>query len=341
MRILESHPFRSLAGLVVLSTAVIAVCAILQLGYGAYPIGWCEILSALFHPSAVDERIVAVVRNLRLPRVLVAIFVGVNLSFAGAVFQSVTRNDMASPYLLGVSQGAGLVILVVLVLLPAFTPMLPLLAMLGGLAAFLIVYAVAWDHGTSPVRLILAGIIVGAIAGSAHTLLFFFAPDVHTTQNAVSWTAGSLTGTSWINVWRVAPWTVVTVAVILLGSRHLDLMQLGENTAKALGMPVERMRFILAAAAILASSSSVAAAGLVGFIGLVVPHCVRAVVGSRNLPVLIGCLFAGPALLLASDTVARLAFSPVQLPVGVVTGVMGGLFFLHLMRRRMRQRGRE
>src|SRR5574344_782017 len=208
MRIFESHPFRSLAGLVVLSTAVIAVCAILQLGYGAYPIGWREILSALFHPSAVDERIVAVVRNLRLPRVLVAIFVGVNLSFAGAVFQSITRNDMASPYLLGVSQGAGLVILVVLVLLPAFTPMLPLLAMLGGLAAFLIVYAVAWDHGTSPVRLILAGIIVGAIAGSAHTLLFFFTPDVHTTQNAVSWTAGSLTGTSWINVWRVAPWTI-------------------------------------------------------------------------------------------------------------------------------------
>jgi iron complex transport system permease protein len=275
-----------------------------------------------------------IVWNVRLPRVLVGLMVGINLAFSGSIFQAITRNEMASPYLLGVSSGAGLSILLVLVLCPALGAFLPLIAMLGGGAAFLIVYAIAWHNGTSSVRLVLAGVIVGAIAGSLQTGLFFFARDIAVVQNALAWTTGSLTGVGWEQVRMITPWTVVCVVLSLSGTRYLDVLLLGDATAKALGMSVERARFLLAATAILAAASSVSVAGLVGFVGLIVPHIVRSTVGSPHRLMLVGCLFAGPALLISADTVARLVLSPVQVPVGIVTGVLGGGFFLYLMRRR-------
>jgi iron complex transport system permease protein len=260
--------------------------------------------------------------------------VGINLSFSGSIFQAITRNELASPYLLGVSSGAGLAILSVLVIFPTLGPFLPVIAMAGGGVAFLIVYAIAWHHGTSPVRLILAGVIVAAIAGSLQTAIFFLAKDISVVQNALAWTTGSLTGAGWEQVRMVAPWTLISVTLALCGSRYLDILLLGDPAARALGMPVERVRFFLALTAIIAAGSSVAVAGLVGFVGLIVPHVVRGLVGSVHHRLLIGCVFAGPALLVSADACARLVFSPVQVPVGIVTGVLGGFFFLYLMRRR-------
>lgn len=275
-----------------------------------------------------------IVWNVRLPRVLVGLLVGINLACAGSIFQAITRNELASPYLLGVSSGAGLAILLVLVVYPVLGPHLPLIAMLGGGAAFLLVYSIAWHHGTSPVRLVLAGVIVAAIAGSLQTAIFFLAKDINIMQNALAWTTGSFTGAGWEQVRMIAPWTVICAVLSLSGARHLDVLLLGDPTARALGMPVERARFFLAVTAIMASASSVAVAGLVGFVGLIVPHVVRSLVGSAHHRLLLGCMFAGPALLVSADAAARLAFRPVQVPVGIVTGVLGGVFFLYLMRRR-------
>ncbi|HTI99669.1 MAG TPA: iron ABC transporter permease [Dongiaceae bacterium] len=275
-----------------------------------------------------------IVWNIRLPRVLVGLLVGINLALSGSIFQAVTRNELASPYLLGVSSGAGLAILLVLVVYPVLGPHLPLVAMLGGGGAFLLVYLIAWHHGTSPVRLVLAGVIVAAIAGSLQTAVFFLAKDINLVQNALAWTTGSLTGAGWEQVRMIAPWTFLSCVLSLAASRHLDVLLLGDPTARALGMSVERARFFLAGTAIMAAASSVAVAGLVGFVGLIVPHVVRNVVGSAHRRLLTGCLFAGPALLVSADAVARLLFRPVQVPVGIVTGVLGGLFFLYLMRRR-------
>ena len=275
-----------------------------------------------------------IVWNVRLPRVLVGILVGINLAFSGSIFQAITRNELASPYLLGVSSGAGLGVILVLVVFPALSLFLPLIAMLGGGIAFLIVYTIAWNRGTSPVRLVLAGVIVAAIAGSLQTGLFFLASDLTVMQNALAWTTGSLTGVGWEQVRMVAPWTLISVILAFAGSRYLDVLMLGDPTARALGMSVERVRFVLAATAIIAAGSAVAVAGLVGFVGLIVPHVVRSLVGSQHQRLLLGCLFAGPALLVSADAGARLAFNPVQVPVGIVTGILGGLFFLYLMRRR-------
>ncbi len=351
---------RALFGLAAVSLLVGMVAALFQIGAGSYEMSWGQAWAALTDPQvwgrpelllrlilggkladslgvgqpAPLSTLTLIVWNVRLPRVLVGLLVGMNLAFSGSIFQAITRNEMASPYLLGVSSGAGLAILLVLVCFPALGVHLPLIAMLGGLAAFTIVYAIAWNHGTSPVRLVLAGVIVGAIAGSIQTGLFFMAKDIAVVQNALAWTTGSLTGVGWEQVRLIAPWTVVCVVLGFSGARYLDVLLLGDPTAKALGMAVERTRFLLASTAILSAASAVSVAGLVGFVGLIVPHIVRSLVGSPHRGLLAGCLFAGPALLVTADAVARLVLSPVQIPVGIVTGVLGGGFFLYLMRRK-------
>jgi len=350
---------QALLWLIACSLAVAAIAALLQALLGSYEMTWHRAWAAItdphvWHPSvwvrllcgeaaagalrlpeapALDTATL-IVWNVRLPRVLAGVMVGANLAVSGCIFQAITRNELASPYLLGVSSGAGLAVLLALTVCPVFAAFLPLAAMLGGTAAFLIVYAIAWHHGTSPVRLVLAGVIVGTIAGALQTLLFLLAKDLSTVQNAISWTAGSLTGTGWQQVRLIAPWTLASVVLGLSSARYLDVLLLGDPAASALGMNVERVRFLLAATAIMAASSAVAVSGLIGFVGLIVPHIVRTMVGSAHRHLLLGCLFAGPALLVVADVAARLAFAPMQIPVGIVTGVLGGGFFLYLMRRR-------
>jgi iron complex transport system permease protein len=333
------------------SLAVVVGGALVQVSFGAFSMTVAEAWRAVFDPAVLfdaqawnaflfggelpemDERSL-VVWNIRLPRVFVAALVGMNLAVSGAIFQAVTRNELASPFVLGVSSGAGLAILLTLVVFSGLSALLPLAAAVGGATAFLIVYAIAWQNGTSPVRLVLAGVIVGTVFGSVQTALFFFADDLGVVQSAIAWTTGSLTGTDWGHVRMALPWTVVSMLLALLGARQLNVLLLGERTAKSLGMSVETVRFALSGVAVLAAAASIAVAGIVGFVGLIVPHIVRNVVGSDYRKLVVGCLFAGPALLVAADVGARLALSPVQIPVGIVTGLVGGPYFLYLMRRR-------
>jgi iron complex transport system permease protein len=294
-----------------------------------------------------------IVWNIRLPRVLVAVLVGMNLAVSGGIFQAVTRNELASPFILGVSSGAGLMILVTLVLLPGasiaipvlfggvvLTPnaLLPVIASTGGIVAFLVVYAIAWKNGTSPVRLVLAGVIVGTVFNSLQTGLFFFADDIAVVQSAIAWTTGSLTGTDWEQVRMALPWTIVAMLAALVSARQLNVLLLGESTAKSLGMNVEKVRFALSGVAVLAAAASIAVAGIVGFVGLIVPHMVRNIVGSDYKKLVVGCLFAGPALMVVADVGARLGLqvlfnAKAQMPVGIVTGLCGGPYFLYLMRK--------
>jgi iron complex transport system permease protein len=314
-----------------------------------------EMLAGLTDPAIVaDPRVLAglllggefpdvanttlILWKIRLPRVLVGVMVGANLAVAGAIFQAVTRNELASPFVLGVSSGAGLMILLTLVIFSGLSTFLPLIAAVGGSVAFLIVYAIAWKNGTSPVLLVLAGVIVGTVFTSLQTGLFFFADDISVVQSAIQWTTGSLTGTDWEQVRMALPWTLVAAVLSLAGSRQLDLLLLGEQTAKSLGMSIERVRFALSGVAVLAAAASIAVAGIVSFVGLIVPHMVRNLVGSDYKRVIVGCLFVGPALMVAADVGARLGMGVItgadsQVPVGIVTGLIGGPYFLYLMRK--------
>lgn len=353
---------RRLVPLVVGSLVVCVATGVMQVTFGAYsmsvgtvwqavldPAVWTdpatlgrfllgeELAASLFgEPEQSLSTATTIVWELRLPRVLAALVVGINLAISGAIFQAVTRNELASPFILGVSAGAGLAILLTLVFLGSLVYFLPLFAAVGGAVAFLLVYAIAWNDGTSPVRLVLAGVIVGTVLSSIQTGLFFVTDDVGVVQGALAWTTGSLASTGWPRVRIGLLVTVVTVVLTAAGARQLDVLLLGEETASALGMPVERVRFGLSCVAILAAGISVALAGIVGFVGLIVPHVVRTAAGSEHSRVILGCAFVGPALLLAADTAARLTFSPVEIPVGIVTGLVGGPYFLYLMRKRRR-----
>jgi len=341
---------RSLAAVCLGSLAVVVAGGLVQVSFGTFSMTPLQAWQAVFDPAVVLDRAAweafllgaevpemndrsLIVWTIRLPRVFVAAFVGMNLAVSGAIFQAVTRNELASPFILGVSSGAGLAILLTLVVFSGLTTLLPLIAAAGGAVAFLVVYAIAWKGGTSPVRLVLAGVIVGTVFQSLQTGLFFFADDIGIVQSAIAWTTGSLTGTDWEQVRTVLPWTVVSMALALVGARQLNVLLLGESTAKSLGMDVETVRFALSGVAVLAAAASIAVAGIVGFVGLIVPHMVRNIVGSDYRRLVVGCVFAGPALMVAADVGARLALSPTQIPVGIVTGLVGGPYFLYLMRR--------
>jgi iron complex transport system permease protein len=332
------------------SVGVTVVAGAAQATFGSFPLtveqAWrtlldpailfnLEIWSAFLLDGELPEmsRRHLVVWNIRVPRVVVGILAGSTLSVSGAVFQAVTRNELASPFVLGVSSGAGFAVLLTLVVFSGMAAYLPVFAALGGAIAFLAVYAIAWKGGTSPVRLVLAGIVVSMIFHSLQQGLFYFAEDIGAVQSAIAWTTGSLGGADWDQVRVALLPSVVAVTLSLAGARQLNLLLLGEETARSLGMRVETVRFGMASVAILAASTAIAVAGIVSFVGLVVPHVVRTVVGSDYRRLMIGCVFVGPALVVSADVVARLALSPIQVPVGVVTGLIGGPYFLYLMRR--------
>jgi len=309
-----------------------------QLNPGALltPGSWDAVILESSLPAVSRETLV--VWTMRLPRVFIAAVVGSTLAVSGAIFQGVTRNELASPFVLGVSSGAGFVVLLTLVVYSALAPLVPILAAIGGTVAFILVYLIAWQDGTSPVRLVLAGVIVNMVFQSLQRGLFFFAEDLGTVQSALSWITGSLTGTGWTELRLIFLPSMFVLVLALAGARQLNVLLLGEETARSLGMRVERTRFFLAAIAILAASVSIVAAGVIGFFGLVVPHIVRLSVGSDYRRLLVGSVFVGAALMIAADTGARLGLSLLagsmgQIPVGIVTGLIGGPYFLYLMRK--------
>jgi len=357
---------RSLLGLCLGSLAVAVAAGLVQVSFGTYSMSVARAWASVVDPAVLlDHRWLLnfllgeglmrtvtgfggelpdlatptlIVWTIRLPRVFVAGLVGANLAVSGAIFQAVTRNELASPFVLGVSSGAGLLILLTLVVFPMLAAALPIIAAVGGMAAFVIVYVIAWKGGTSPVRLVLAGVIVGTVFQSLQTGLFFFADSIGVVQSAIAWTTGSLTGVDWEQVRTALPWSVAAIGLSLVGARQLNVLLLGERTAASLGMNVERMRFALSVVGVLAAAASIAVAGIVGFVGLIVPHVVRNIVGSDYRRLVVGCVFAGPALLVAADVGARLAIPVLaggsgQLPVGIVTGLVGGPYFLYLMRK--------
>ncbi|SIS14466.1 FecCD family ABC transporter permease [Natronorubrum thiooxidans] len=332
------------------STVVTIVAGLIQVSFGEYSMTFGEAWRAVFNPDVVFDLDAwsaflfgtdlpemdtgsVVVWTLRLPRVFVGIIAGATLAVSGAIFQAVTRNELASPFVLGVSSGAGFAVLATLVVFSGLSPFLPLIAALGGTFAFAVVYTIAWKGGTNPVRLVLAGVIVNMVFQSLQQGLFFFADDLGVVQTAIAWLTGSLTGTGWGEVRIALLPAIVAVAIALAGSRQLNVLMLGERTAQSLGMRVERVRFFLSAVAILAASVAIAIAGVVSFFGLVVPHIVRNTVGGDYRRLMVGCLFAGPALMVTADVGARLALDGIQMPVGVVTGLIGGPYFLYLMRK--------
>jgi iron complex transport system permease protein len=279
--------------------------------------------------------------NIRLPRILLGVLAGSALAIAGASLQGIFRNPLADPGLIGSSAGGavGAVSMIMLGISPLGSFTLPIAAFAGSLALTGLVYALSRHGGqTEVVTLILTGVALNAIAFAAIGMMNFYASDAQL-RSIVFWQMGSLGGTTWRVVQVTAPLIGIGMLLLMTQRRALNLMALGEREAYHLGVSTERVRMVVIALAALLSGATVAATGLVGFIGLVVPHLMRLVLGPDHRTLIPASILAGAALMIVADTAARTLMAPLELPLGIVTALIGGPYFLFLLHYTRRAQG--
>lgn len=274
-----------------------------------------------------------IIWNLRLPRVLGAAAVGAGLALCGAVMQAVTRNPLADPYLLGLSSGAS--VGAVIALLLGLHALLPVTAFIGAMAALVAALGLAQlAGGLTPARTILAGVAVSAVGGALTSLLIFWNAQGDSYRDILSWLMGSLSGVEWDETGRAALALVVLGVPICAAARLLDAFAFGDSAAAALGVRVGTVRWTMLAATAVLTGVLVSMSGSIGFIGLVVPHAARLLVGPGHRTLLPVSALTGALLLVWADTLARTAFDPRELPVGIVTALIGAPLFALLLARR-------
>jgi iron complex transport system permease protein len=311
--------------------ALMALC-VLGVAVGPVPLGLREVRDALL--GIGDTNAVAIVRAIRLPRLTLAIIVGAALGMAGAALQGSLRNALAEPYLLGVSGGAAVGAVLAFGVGLRGASLIPVFACLGAGASVGAVLLIARAAGgrADPRVLIMAGVIMGAFANAVIMVVLANAPP-NTVRGAVWWMMGSVADANWVQIRWLAAYVLVGGAGLLLMARDIDVLALGEEPAAALGLDVDRSARRIYLASSLLAAATVAAAGLIGFVGLMVPHIVRAFGVRRHRALLAGAALIGAALLVAADLVARTAMPPAELPLGAVTALLGVPFFLLRIRK--------
>ena len=301
----------------------------LSLTKGSSIISIKEITDILLNPG--DDPRSQIIWNIRMPRTIVGALVGINLSLSGAILQAIMRNPLADPHIIGISSGAGLAGVVIMILFPAMEYLITPVAFIGAMLAAVCIYILAWKNGIKPVRIILAGVAVSAFLGAGISgLMIFYSDRVH---GALMWMVGGLAARSWPHVNIILPYAVIGLILALASAAYLNILQLGDEMARGLGVNVEVTRIILTAIAALLAASAVSVVGLLGFVGLVVPHAARLLIGSDYRFLLPASALLGIAIVTLSDTFARVIFAPIELPVGIIMAFLGAPFFLFLLRR--------
>lgn len=332
------------------AVAVLACSLLLGVMIGPAGPAWWRVpleivnrLPLLSVDSGLTETQWAIVWQIRAPRVVLAAIVGATLSIAGASYQGVFRNPLVDPYLLGVAAGAGLGATIVITVNRSGTSSwiidpLPLIAFGGGLIAVLVTYLLGTTSKgeRSSTSLVLAGVAVTSLATAAQTFLLQRNSDV--VRQVYSWILGRLSSATWGDVRLALPYVVFSTVVLLLHRRLLDVLRVGDEEAAALGVNVSRVRLVVVIAATLGTASVVAVSGLIGFVGIIVPHAVRLVVGTSYRLVLPISLLFGAAFLILADIPGRVLDNPAETPIGVVTAFLGAPFFLLILRTRKNER---
>ena len=334
---------RPLGGRLSLRVDSRAVTALLALGlvalagtvanvaHGEYPVSPLDVVRTVLGMETGDGRYSFIVNTLRLPRAIVALLVGAALAVSGAVLQGLTRNDLAAPDIIGINAGAGLAAVTLIVVLPSVpVAFVPPAAFVGALVVAVLLYAIAWRGDSSPVRLILVGVGLSAVAVSLTTVMITFG-EIQQVGQALVWLTGSVYGRSWDQVWSLLPWILVFVPLTFAHARHLNALNLGDEVAKGLGARVELERGLLVLTSVALAASAVATAGTIAFVGLMAPHIARRLAGPSFGGLLPVTAMTGAALVVLSDLVGRALLPPVEIPCGIVTSVVGAPFFLYLL----------
>jgi iron complex transport system permease protein len=317
-------------GLFLLPVAV-GLCLLVGLAAGTVPLSPAEVWHGLWRANTSAS---VIVRDLRAPRVLLAFFVGGSLAVCGAALQAMIRNPLAEPYLLGLSGGAGLGAVIAIATRATGPWAVPVAAFLGASAAVALVYRLSLVAGRrlDPRVLLLSGVVVGSFAGALMSAIMVLSPAAGI-RNAFLWLLGGFGSASWQSLGVFLAYAVLPLGVIGLSARSLDLLALGEEPAHHLGADVHRTRRVIYLCTALLTAASVATCGIIGFVGLVVPHAVRTVARPLHRSLLPLVFLVGGSFLVLSDVVARTVVRPLELPVGVITALVGVPLFALLLRR--------
>ncbi|AYF30014.1 hypothetical protein CSH63_21615 [Micromonospora tulbaghiae] len=343
----KSGVLRGAVACAALAVALVLACLV-SVGSGQVPVPVGTVADVLLHrltgwgEITWDVTAEDIVVNLRLPRVLLAVIVGAGLAVAGTLVQAIARNPLADPYLLGVSQGASVGAVAVIVLGTAGfgVTSTSMAAVLGAAASFALVAALGRAAGPDSVmRLLLAGVAVGYGLQAVVNLLLLMADSPGETSSALFWLVGSLGAAQWPMLALPAAVTLTVSGLAMAAGRHLDALLLGDETATSLGIRPQVLRAVLATLASIVTGALVAVSGAIGFVGLVVPHAVRLVLGAGHRRVLPAAALSGALFLVVADLLARTVLAPREMPIGVVTGVVGAPVLAFLLARRRRVAG--
>ena len=323
----RSHSGFRAIGFYLSALCTVAILFVLSIRYGTYTLSFDEISQA-FHP---DDKNYFTLMEYRLPRALLAIIIGGALAISGVLVQSVVRNPLASPDILGINNAAGLIAVTVLIFLPnlAFY-WLPIFAFIGGVLSFILLWMIC-GFNFRPIKMAIIGVALSALwAAISHYLMLTNPVEINT---AMLWLTGSLWGRSWAYVNVVLPWLLVLLPLPFIFCRDLDTLGLGENKAATLGVSVNKTQILVLVLAVALSTTAVAICGPIAFLGLVAPHLARKLVGGRHRTLLPAAMLIGTLLLQISDILARVIDPPTELPAGILTAIIGAPYFFYLLMR--------
>lgn len=309
---------------------VLVILVVLFSTIGSVNLSLGEIISSLIHQD--NSMVMTIVYKMRLPRNILAVLIGANLGVSGVLLQSVMKNPLADPGITGVSSGASVAAIIILLLMPQLSGALPLFAFVGGAIACALVFIMAWKNGLRPERIVLAGVAINTILGGFISLLSTLFSD--RIQSAILWLNGSLATKTWSHVDMLFLYSLIGLGLSLFLIRSANVLQLGDESAKNLGFNVSRTRLVISAVAVFLAAISTAVVGIISFIGLIVPHIARLLMGSDHKYTIPFSMVLGAIVLLIADTLARTIGGSIEIPVGVITSIVGGPFFLYLLRKR-------
>mgnify|MGYP000860398278 CR=1 FL=1 len=304
------------------------VTFLLSVGNGAVQMSPVKIIQTLLYDKGSTSY--QIIWNVRIPRTIVAALVGVNLSLAGVVLQGIMRNPLASPSTIGVSAGAGLVGLIFLILFPQYYYLAPIGSFIGALGATMLIYGLAWNGGVMPTRMILAGVAVSSLFGAGNNALMTFYPD--RVSGVLNFMVGGLASITWADLNLILPYMIICTTILIFLPTRLNILMLGDEISTGLGLNVERTRLIFIVLSSFLAGSAVSVVGLLGFVGLMVPHITRILIGSDHKYLIPACILTGATFVMLCDTVSRVLFNPVEVPVGIIISAIGAPFFLYLLR---------
>jgi len=308
---------------------------VISTGLGEMTIHPLNVLKVFFGGGTDLEQLV--VQSFRLPRIIIALLVGMGLAVSGAILQGMIRNPLASPDILGITGGATVAVVGFLAVfsdknqaLTVSISWLPLAAFIGATIVALLVYLLAWNNGVSPIRFVLIGIGIMSLMKALTTMMLILGP-IYKASQANLWITGSVSSSTWKNVAVLGPWTILFLVIAFVYARNINIQELGDDVATGLGGSVQRQRFTLLMISTALIGSSVAFAGGIGFVGLMAPHIARRLVGSNFGSLLPASALVGAILVMIADLIGRTLFSPLEIPAGVFTATIGAPYFIYLL----------